>query len=133
MERQFSTVCEENKLTATQTTINIVNLIVGAGILTVPYAFRAGGWVVLPIVVVLVLIFTFTGVLIVWCIQKIESDLTVLEDTGQRDFAFLARKAFGQVGQRIIGACFAVELGMYSAYYLILIATNMPRCSNPWV
>ncbi|KAJ1562341.1 hypothetical protein HK096_011135 [Nowakowskiella sp. JEL0078] len=104
--------------TAAQSIFNCVNLLVGIGFLSLPYAIKAGGW----IYGVLILISTsfiakYTGLILSRCIE--------LDPRFLRNFADIGEAAFGPSVRPWIATIFITELFFTCVAFIILISDSL--------
>ena len=91
---------------------NMVNFILGAGVLGYPFCYKACGLVL-------------TTLLILICLIAAQLSMRLLlvssHISGKRTYEDLAKTCFGKVGQRVMGTCvFMLNLGALIAYVNIL-------------
>ena len=97
-------------------TANGVNILLGVGVLSLPYALRASGWYVgLGLLLFLTCATNYTGKLIG----------IMMGQKGIRDFASMGRVSFGILGERSITIIFFLELFSACGMYLILAGDNL--------
>jgi vesicular inhibitory amino acid transporter len=110
-----------------QTAFNSINLLLGVGVLSLPFAVRQSGWAVaLPLLALLSVITNYTGKLIGKCLQI---------DSNMRTFPDIGFVAFGQKGRIFIAVIFFIEIFSACVMYVILMGDNMnklfPALSSP--
>lgn len=91
---------------------NMVNFILGAGVLGYPFCYKACGLVL-------------TTVLVLICLIAAQLSMRLLlmssQLSGKKTYEELARLSFGRTGQRVMGTCvFMLNLGALVAYVNIL-------------
>lgn len=91
---------------------NMVNFILGAGVLGYPFCYKACGLVL-------------TTVLVLICLIAAQLSMRLLlmssQLSGKKTYEELARLCFGKTGQRVMGTCvFMLNLGALVAYVNIL-------------
>lgn len=91
---------------------NMVNFILGAGVLGYPFCYKACGLVL-------------TTMLVLICLIAAQLSMRLLlmssQLSGKRTYEELARLCFGKTGQRVMGTCvFMLNLGALVAYVNIL-------------
>lgn len=98
--------------TENEACFNMVNFILGAGVLGYPFCYKACGLVL-------------TTLLILICLIAAQLSMRLLlmssQLSGKRTYEELARLCFGRPGQRVMGTCvFMLNLGALVAYVNIL-------------
>lgn len=98
--------------TESEACFNMVNFILGAGVLGYPFCYKACGLVL-------------TTLLILVCLVAAQLSMRLLlmssQLSGKRTYEELARLCFGKPGQRVMGTCvFMLNLGALVAYVNIL-------------
>jgi len=83
--------------TVLHSVFNVVNLFMGVGLLSLPYATKLGGWMSLPALGIASMLFAFSAHLIVHCFQKVRG--------GGQSYAALGERAFGLRGRRLVTFC----------------------------
>jgi len=102
-----------------QTTYNMVNCLVGAGILTVPYAFKLGGYGAVGCLAFVATVNFYMARLLGWSIEKVNPP-----KEANWDMAYLAGEAYGAPGRTAVGVTFALELWFCLETFLVLIGIN---------
>ncbi len=91
---------------------NMVNFILGAGVLGYPFCYKACGLVLTTLLILVCLIAAQLSMRLL---------LTSSQLSGKRTYEELARLTFGKPGQRVMGTCvFMLNLGALVAYVNIL-------------
>ena len=98
--------------TENEACFNMVNFILGAGVLGYPFCYKACGLVL-------------TTVLVLVCLIAAQLSMRLLlissQLSGKKTYEELARLCFGRAGQRVMGTCvFMLNLGALVAYVNIL-------------
>ena len=98
--------------TENEACFNMVNFILGAGVLGYPFCYKACGLVL-------------TTVLVLVCLIAAQLSMRLLlmssQLSGKKTYEELARLCFGRTGQRVMGTCvFMLNLGALVAYVNIL-------------
>lgn len=98
--------------TENEACFNMVNFILGAGVLGYPFCYKACGLVL-------------TTVLVLVCLVAAQLSMRLLlmssQLSGKKTYEELARLCFGRTGQRVMGTCvFMLNLGALVAYVNIL-------------
>jgi len=107
-----------------QSALNGVNILLGVGVLSLPYSMSVSGWWVgMGLLIALSLITNYTG--------KIIGRLMSLSDQ-IRSFPDIGRAAFGTIGQGIITVIFFIELFSACGMYLILCGDNLYALISPF-
>ncbi|KAJ0449627.1 putative amino acid transporter, transmembrane domain-containing protein [Helianthus annuus] len=91
-----------------QAVLNAINVLCGIGILSMPYAFKEGGWLSLVLLMVFGVICCYTGILLKICLEKCH---------GLQTYPDIRQAAFGYFG-RVCIASSCVE-------YLIMMNDNL--------
>lgn len=114
-----------------QTVFNMINCFVGAGILTMPFAFRLAGYVGASIALLLVSLLSWYAAVLLG--KALEIAVELRPDMREKDVSALGEVAFGRNGKVAIRMLFAAELWFALETFLILtgvnmhIATGLPR------
>ena len=107
-----------------QSTTNGINILLGVGVLSLPFAFSVSGWVVGAGLLVLLSITTnYTGKLIGRLMAHGRGTI--------RSFPDIGAAAFGSAGQWIISVVFFIELFSACGMYLILCGDNLEALVTP--
>lgn len=93
-------------------------LILGIGVLSMPYALSQGGWLSLAIFLLVGILCYYTGILIQRC-MRVDPSINSYPDIG--------RYAFGPIGQNIIAAFMYIELYLVAISFLILEGDNLDK------
>ncbi|GFH19163.1 Aa_trans domain-containing protein, partial [Haematococcus lacustris] len=101
-----------SRSTIQQSVLNLVNCIVGAGVLGYPYCFKSSGYMLATVIMLVCLVACrFSYQLMLYCTQL----------TSRRTFEDMAEQATGQLGKLTITLCVAaLNLGSIVAYLNIL-------------
>jgi hypothetical protein len=114
----------EGTSTFVQSCLNGVNLLLGVGVLSLPYSMSVSGWWVgAGLLILLSLLTNYTG--------KIIGRLMSRSDQ-IRSFPDIGRAAFGRLGQGIITVIFFIELFAACGMYLILCGDNLYALVSPF-
>ncbi|XP_076890396.1 amino acid transporter AVT1D-like [Bidens hawaiensis] len=73
-----------------QAVLNAINVLCGIGILTMPYAFKEGGWFSLVLLMGFGVITCYTGILLKVCLERCQG-LQTYPDIGQAAFGYFGR------------------------------------------
>eukprot|EP01065_Artemidia_motanka_P031549 TRINITY_DN3796_c0_g1_i1.p1 TRINITY_DN3796_c0_g1~~TRINITY_DN3796_c0_g1_i1.p1 ORF type:complete len:536 (+),score=155.69 TRINITY_DN3796_c0_g1_i1:145-1608(+) len=98
--RDCDAIPEVGDATPLQTGFNILNLYVGLGLLSQPYAFAKGGWVTAGMLGVCALLFSYTGKLIVRAFGAL--DPLDYADCGGVTYPNLGHAVWGEAGRRFV-------------------------------
>ena len=125
---EMGAVSEEWEVVGTatfvQSCLNGVNILLGVGVLSLPYSMSVSGWWVgMGLLVSLSLITNYTG--------KVIGRLMGMSDQ-IRSFPDIGRAAFGKSGQAIITVIFFIELFSACGMYLILCGDNLYALISPF-
>lgn len=110
----------------TQTVFNMINCFIGAGILTIPFAFRLGGYGAVFGLAFVCALNWYTALLLG---RALENAAALNPEVPSRswDMGALGKAAFGVAGDRCIRMLFAVELWFALETFLVLtgISANL--------
>jgi vesicular inhibitory amino acid transporter len=105
---------------------NTTNMLMGVGILSLPFALRVAGWLGLVGLLGLSAVTNYTGRLLGRCMSR----------THARAYPDIAYIAFGPRWKAVVGVVLYTELFMMTALFLVLMGTNLahvfPRLSAKW-
>ncbi|GBF90516.1 hypothetical protein Rsub_03512 [Raphidocelis subcapitata] len=138
LQRRRQEVCIS---TNTQTLFNLVNVIMGAGFVSMPYACRMGGWASLAVVWALCAVFAWTGTVVLDCCRRVDAARAAAAAAGRppkqqegappaaaaggaglrrAGYEDTAEAAFGPVARRIVsGLMYAELLGICIVYFVL--------------
>ncbi len=103
--------------TALQGTLNAVNLLLGMGVLSLPFALKSSGWIIgMSLLVFLTILTNYTGKLLGRCLSS---------DPAIRTFPDIGYAAYGKSGRAIVSITFFMELLAACGMYLILCVDNL--------
>ena len=107
-----------------QSTSNGVNILLGVGVLSLPFSFSVSGWLVGAGLLLLMSITTnYTGKLIGRIMEYGQGTI--------RSFPDIGAAAFGSAGQWVISVVFFIELFSACGMYLILCGDNLEALVRP--
>lgn len=108
-----------------ESVFNLVNTMVGSGVLSVPYAFRLAGYAALPLLCAVVAVTAFTAALIGEALDLAAGLPGGKEVPRQdRDYAFLAHMAFGSLGRKVVAGIATLELWLAVVTLLVMNGVN---------
>tara|TARA_B110001452_G_scaffold259202_1_gene255282 strand:+ start:144 stop:1580 length:1437 start_codon:yes stop_codon:yes gene_type:complete len=102
---------------------SVLNVYVGLGLLSKPYAFEQGGWISLPALAILCVVANVTGKLIVRSFAKLPKE--------DQSYVRLGEKAFGAAGAWAVRIVIALELFGAEIVLLIFVWKNALLLA-PW-
>ena len=105
-----------NKSNSIHAIFNIINLLVGIGCLSLPYAFSKGGWLISSLIFCSIILVTNHT-------AKIIANITLL--FGYKHFYEMANHIYGKKFTLFIKILVSLELYLASLSYLILIGDNL--------
>ncbi|KAI8839618.1 transmembrane amino acid transporter protein-domain-containing protein [Chytridium lagenaria] len=101
-----------------QSIFNTVNLLLGLGLLSLPYALRCGGWIPgLTILISTAFITSYTAYILSRCLSLRPGRLL--------DFADIGEQAFGPHARSIVSILFISELFVTCVAFIILISDSL--------
>lgn len=102
-----------------QAVCNLLNILVGVGILSLPYALREAGWLSLLAVPLIAAVTNYTGKALVECSATVAKiNKTSAADVGYSD---IAEAAFGSAGKAFVSTTVYAELfGVCSLFFIIM-------------
>ncbi|KAG1674281.1 hypothetical protein FOA52_013470 [Chlamydomonas sp. UWO 241] len=115
---------DDGKSSFMQAVFNVVNVIMGVGLLTLPFALKSSGWVGLGLLWVMGIITNYTGKALVECAQKVAEKQGLGEEKvlGYED---IAEAAFGKIGRLLISSIIYTELFGTCCLLFILEGDNL--------
>eukprot|EP00929_Paragymnodinium_shiwhaense_P118364 TRINITY_DN90294_c0_g1_i1.p1 TRINITY_DN90294_c0_g1~~TRINITY_DN90294_c0_g1_i1.p1 ORF type:complete len:497 (+),score=42.38 TRINITY_DN90294_c0_g1_i1:79-1569(+) len=114
-----------DQLSTTEALFNLVNIVVGIGVLNVPYAFKLCGSAALGCVGIVVFVTAHTGVLLGRALDLAQNSPLALDvHAKSRDYAFLADVAFGRRGRTTIAFVTALEVWFALVTFIAIIGAN---------
>eukprot|EP00403_Amphidinium_massartii_P008809 CAMPEP_0178420502 /NCGR_PEP_ID=MMETSP0689_2-20121128/26164_1 /TAXON_ID=160604 /ORGANISM="Amphidinium massartii, Strain CS-259" /LENGTH=434 /DNA_ID=CAMNT_0020041983 /DNA_START=79 /DNA_END=1383 /DNA_ORIENTATION=+ len=115
------------RLSKAEATFNMCNLIVGSGILALPFALRVSGglWGMFLLLVVSAAS-ALSGLMVGWCLELCEDEfMTLGVPRHLRDFAAIASVAFGPLGRQLMQVIVLLQLWFASEAWLMFLGWNM--------
>jgi vesicular inhibitory amino acid transporter len=137
-ERSGSSLSQEEpklgKCTTGQTMINIVKVVVGSGMLSLPFAAKSMGWSGIIVLLILGSIFLYSFELLAEAIDMYRSkhnNRLNSHSTFMVDYIALSREGFGDFGEKLVLALFAVGLLLPLMSFFINIGLNLNYIAAP--
>ncbi|KAF9662695.1 hypothetical protein SADUNF_Sadunf18G0081000 [Salix dunnii] len=113
---------ENKQVSFLKTCINGINALSGIGILSIPYALSAGGWLSLILLILIAVAACFTGILMRRCMDR-NPNVTSYSD--------IASHAFGRKGKLVASLFTSLELYFVATGLLIMEGDNLHKlCPN---
>eukprot|EP00811_Abedinium_folium_P025759 NODE_3700_length_1998_cov_8.070551.p1 GENE.NODE_3700_length_1998_cov_8.070551~~NODE_3700_length_1998_cov_8.070551.p1 ORF type:complete len:597 (+),score=147.33 NODE_3700_length_1998_cov_8.070551:220-1791(+) len=111
-------------MTRSEVIFNLVNVVVGAGVVSVPFAFRLSGYAAMILVLIALSVTSYTAKLIGQSLMlaRRSPEASVVPPSA-RDYGFLAYLAFGQAGRVLIVVVTCFEI--WAALVTILVMTGV--------
>lgn len=91
-----------------------MNIILGIGILSMPFAMHMAGWAGIPAVLLCTLLFCWSGKLLAWALATIPEGLP-------QGYPQLGSEAFGPRGRTLVMVLAAMELFGGSCLFMIVL------------
>lgn len=104
--------------TFARTCFNGLNALSGVGILSIPYALSEGGWLSLALLLLVAIMFYYTGLLLKRCMAA---------DPRIRSYSDIGEFAFGCKGRVLVSFFLYLELYLVSVGFLILEGDNLDK------
>lgn len=111
---------ENKQVSFLKTCINGINALSGMGILSIPYALSAGGWLSLILLILIAAAASFTGLLMCRCMDR-NPNVTSYSD--------IASHAFGRKGKLVASFFTSLELYFVATGFLIMEEDNLHKLS----
>uniref|UniRef100_A0A061SET5 Solute carrier family 32 (Vesicular inhibitory amino acid transporter) n=1 Tax=Tetraselmis sp. GSL018 TaxID=582737 RepID=A0A061SET5_9CHLO len=111
----------QRKSTFLQAVLNVMNILMGVGLLSIPYALRQAGWLGLAVLAFLGFVTNYAGKAL------IEAHAVVRKRTGKETVGYedIAEAALGRAGRALVSAIMYVELFGTCALLFILQGDNL--------
>lgn len=122
-------VVEQDHCSVFQTTCNLVSVLTGSGMLSLPYAAEELGWSAIALLVFLCLIFMYSFELLACSIET-----TYSRENSQRgkhisqyhiDYLSFGKLAFGEYGDKLVLLIFGTEVSLALVSFLMNIGINL--------
>lgn len=107
-----------------QGSVSIINILLGIGILSMPYAMRGSGSAGLLSVLLCCFLFCTTGKFIHW-------GLDMIPDSAPRDYPGLGEASLGLLGRRLVSIAAAAELFGAACMSLLIMWRSTEVCCAP--
>lgn len=116
----------EEGLSGLEATCNLVNTVVGVGVLSVPYAFRLSGYSTFALLLAVIAVTSLTGKYIgASLVLAASSPEAVDVPPKSRDYGFLAFVAFGPRGRMLMRAVTCMETWFALCTFAVMNGVNM--------
>lgn len=114
-----------NTLKMSEATFNLVNTVVGVGVLSVPYAFRLSGYITLLVMAFTILVTWYTAKLLgASSVLAASSEIATWVPPKSRDYIFLAYVGFGSWGKRVMMTITAMEMWFAVVTFIVMNGVN---------
>lgn len=110
-----------------QSVFNSSNLLVGVGLLSLPYTCKLAGWLAIPILILFATMTNYTAKLL-GRIMEYQSGVKLRDGPGAYTiygFADMGMVAFGNWGKHFMTVLFIVETFGYACVYIIIGGENL--------
>ncbi|CAM6099888.1 unnamed protein product [Calypogeia fissa] len=114
---QESTVDSCGKTSFWQTTMNLVNILIGMGLIALPVTFEEGGWLSLVVLLGFACICCYTGVLLG----------RMASHSGIKSYPAIVEATFGTWGRRITMTIIFLDIGAFLVGNTIALGDNLAR------
>ncbi|MEW5303382.1 MAG: hypothetical protein WDW36_006081 [Sanguina aurantia] len=109
--------------TVTQAVFNVVNVMMGVGLLSLPFALKSSGWIGIGLLWLMGFVANYTGKALVQCANTVAKQRNLGNTpVGYED---IAEAAFGKIGKLVISSIIYVELFGTCALLFILEGDNL--------
>lgn len=112
----------EQKCTLLESASNLIAVVTGAGMLSLPYAAAAMGWSALVLLVILLVCFMYSYFLLVHSIEQVKR--RHIHNPIMVDYVILGKEAFGKGGDKIVLVLLMSELFLALVSFIINIGVN---------
>ncbi|KAG2499329.1 hypothetical protein HYH03_002906 [Edaphochlamys debaryana] len=114
--------------TFVQAVFNVVNVMMGVGVLSLPFAFKSSGWVGMVVLWVMGIACNYTAKALCECAEVVSERSGSATPPGYEE---IAEAAFGKLGRLLVSAIIYVELFGTCALLFILEGDNMFKLFGP--
>ncbi|CAN0896565.1 Amino acid transporter AVT1J [Linum grandiflorum] len=104
-----------------RTCLNTINALSGIGLLSIPYAMALGGWMTLPVLIVIAGMSLYTGILLKRCLDV---------DSSLRSYPDLGYRVWGNWGRTGVSVVLYVELFLVAVEFAVLEGDNIAKLSR---
>jgi len=112
---------EERQGSLLECCFNTTNMLMGVGILSLPYALKESGWAGLGVLLAMALVTRHTAILLSHC----QSRIRAVDPRWSGSFPDIGEAAFGAPGRTFVGVVLYVELFFTLCLFVILLGTNL--------
>lgn len=112
------TVSTHGKTSFWQTTMNLINILIGMGLIALPATFEEGGWLSLGLLLVFAVICCYTGALLGRCIAR---------NSGLKNYPDIAGAAYGSWGRNIVMTLIFFDISSFLIGNTIALGDNLAR------
>ena len=105
--------------------INILTIMTGAGMLSLPYVAASMGWFSLVILLLTLVLFLYSYVLLAECLFVVEESNNIIYSDSLIDYAKLGKITFGAGGDKLLSASLGTEFFLALTSFMINIGINI--------
>lgn len=105
-----------------QAVFNLVNIMMGIGLLTLPFALKSSGWIGIVLLWIMGFVTNYTGKALVDCANAIQERSGSQKKVGYEE---IAEAAFGTIGRLIVSSIIYIELFGTCAILLVCEGDNL--------
>jgi Amino acid permeases len=102
---------------------NLLPLLQGSSVFSMPYAVVAGGYIVIPFVVLMTMMGDATSIILIDCLYKIDEDQNQKKRV-HKDYTALAKKCLGKYGSHIFRGLLIVYLYLGDVSNMVLLSKS---------